>query len=120
MARKVETSEETPRRTRRASNPDAREKEMIALAMDYAEKQMKEGKASSQVVTHFLKLATEREKTERKILRLQEKLVKAKTDVYKSNAETSKMYQKAIDAMRKYSGNGDDDDYDDDDGYYDD
>lgn len=120
MAKRSEKTTGTRARTRKAQSPEGREKQMIALAMDLAEQQIREGTASSQVISHFLKLGTEREKTERKILRLQEKLVKAKTDAYKSAAESSEMYRNAIAAMRKYSGNGDDDDYDEDDEYYED
>ena len=43
-------------RLKPATTPEGRENEMVSLAIDLAEKQIREGTASSQVITHFLKL----------------------------------------------------------------
>ena len=100
---------------RPALTPEAREKQIIADAMDLAEKQIREGTASSQVITHFLKLGSMREKLERERLMEENKLLKAKTQAIESERENKQLYEEAIRAMRKYSGNGDmeDDEFED-------
>lgn len=90
---------------RPAITPEARENQMIALAVDLAEQQLREGTASSQVITHFLKLATVREKLERERLEEENRLLKAKTKAIESAEEVKVMYEEAIEAMRRYSGN---------------
>ena len=86
---------------------------MIALAVDLAEKQLLEGTASSQVITHYLKLGTTKEKLERDKLEEEINQLKAKTKSIESHERQDVMYQRAIDAMRRYSGHGDEieDDY---------
>ena len=92
-----------------ARTPEAREKQLINLAVNLAEKQLIEGTASAQVITHFLRLATERERTEREILKSQKELMDAKTESLRSQKRTEELYQQALDAMRIYSGNVDED-----------
>ena len=92
-----------------AKTPEAREKQLINLAVNLAEKQLIEGTASAQVITHFLRLATEREKTEREILKSQRELMEAKTESLRSQKRTEELYQKALDAMRIYGGVSDED-----------
>ena len=87
-----------------ARTPEAREKQMINLAIDLAEKQLREGKASSQVITHYLKLGTTKEKIERDILEKQRDLLEAKTEALKSAARIEELYENAIKAMREYNG----------------
>lgn len=87
-----------------ARTPEAREKQMINLAIDLAEKQLREGKASSQVITHYLKLGTTKEKIERDILEKQRDLLEAKTEALKSAAKIEELYEDAIKAMREYNG----------------
>jgi len=94
------------KRTRRppATTPEARENQMISLAVDLAEKQLLAGTASSQVVTHFLKLATSKELLEREILIEQKKLLIAKTEAMESSKRVEDLYVKALGAMKSYSG----------------
>ena len=87
-----------------AQDPVAREKQLINLAVDLAEKQLIEGTASPSVLTHYLKLASTRETVEREILEKQAKLITAKTDSISQAKDTEEMVKKAIDAMRTYSG----------------
>ncbi len=94
---------------RPALTPEARENQLIALAVDLAEKQLQEGTASSQVITHYLKLGSTKERIEKEILEKQKELISAKTDSIKSQANSEKLYAEAIAAMRRYSGHGDDD-----------
>lgn len=77
---------------------------MIALAVDLAEKQLLKGTASSQVVTHFLKLGSTKEKIEKEILVQQKELVKAKTEAIKSAKRVEELYSEALNAMRLYAG----------------
>lgn len=87
-----------------AQDPVAREKQLINLAVDLAEKQLIEGTASPSVLTHYLKLASTRETVEREILERQAKLITAKTDSISQAKDTEEMVKQAIDAMRTYSG----------------
>ena len=88
-----------------ATTPEAREQQMIALAVDEAERQLREGRASSQVITHYLKLGTTKEKIEQEILVEQKKLLQAKTEDMASNKKVEELYKNALDAMRNYTGN---------------
>lgn len=99
------------KKRRTATTPEARENQMISYAMDLAEQQILDGTASSQVITHFLKLGTEKERLEREKLKQENELLKAKAHVLESSEEMKTMYEEAIKAMRTYSGNGDPDDY---------
>lgn len=105
---------EKPRR-RPAATPEARENQMVSLAVDLAERQMLEGTASAQVITHFLKLGTEREKLERERLRQEIILGQAKADQIASAERVEKLYSQALRAMRQYQGQefDDEEDYDD-------
>lgn len=87
-------------------SPEARENQLISMAMNQAEKMLAEGNAPAQVVTHFLKLASTRERLEKEILEKQNELLVAKTQAIKSQQNSEKLYEKAIAAMRAYSGNG--------------
>ena len=92
---------------RRASTPEGRENQCIALAMDLAEEQLRNGTASSQVITHFLKLGSSREKIEKEMLEEQKKLVAAKTEAIESAKRVEELYKDALKAMRHYSGQSD-------------
>lgn len=91
-------------------DPESRENEMISLAIDLAEQQLMDGTASSQVITHYLKLGSSREKLEKEIMEKQKKLMEAKTTSIEASAHYEELYTNAIAAMRKY--NGDYDEYD--------
>jgi uncharacterized protein (DUF3084 family) len=65
---------------------------------------MRDGTASAQVITHYLKLGSTREKLEQKRLELENKLVQAKTDELASRQHQEELYNKAISAMRRYAG----------------
>ena len=105
MAKKV-TSDAKQVKTKRkpASNPEDRENQLIALAVDLAEKQLREGTASAQVITHYLKLGSTKDKIEKEILKEQKKLIEAKTESLQSSKRMEELYSEAIEAMRSYSG----------------
>lgn len=99
---------------RSARTVKARENQLINLAVDLAERQLKDGSATSQVITHFLKLATVREQLENDKLRSDLKLAEAKVQQIHSEEEKNELYLKALAAMKSYSGQDfeeDDDDY---------
>lgn len=98
-------------KARPALSPEAQENRMINLAVSLAEKQLEEGTASSQVITHYLKLATVRERLEREILERNRDLIAAKTESIQQQRRNDELYAEAIRAMRNYSGNGDPDEY---------
>lgn len=103
-----------PDRPRRppATTPEARENQMISLAVSLAERQLSEGTASSQVITHYLKLATTRERLEQEKLSRENELLRARTESMASAKRVEELYDKAIGAMRAYQGQ-DVDDYED-------
>ncbi len=99
----------TTKKIRPALTPEARENQMIALAVDLAEKQLMEGTASSQVITHYLKLGSTKERIEKEILEKQKNLIEAKTQSLQSAKRVEELYAEALAAMRKYSGQEDED-----------
>ena len=107
---KVKGSSGESKPMRPALTPEARENQLISLAVDLAEKQLIEGTASSQVITHYLKLGSTKERLEKEKLEEENKLLRARTEALQSAKEVEKLYADAINAMRRYSGNGNEDD----------
>lgn len=93
-----------------ALSPDAREKRLVSLAIDLAEKQLSEGTASAQVITHYLKLGTAREKLEREKLEEENRLLRAKTEALESARHVEELYSEAIRAFKSYTIGGSDED----------
>lgn len=108
-------AEEVKPRRPPATTPEARENQLIAAAVDLAEKQILKGTASSQVVTHYLKLGSSREKLEQERLAKENELLTAKAEAMASQKRVEELYEGAIAAMRSYAGHEpvDQDDYDD-------
>ena len=99
------------KRGRPALTPEARENQLISLAIDLAEQQLRDGTASSQVITHYLKLGSTKEKLEREKLKNENELLKAKTDNLASQKHVEELYENALRAMRSYgSGTIDEED----------
>ena len=113
MKRIVHESSEPKRRLKPGITPEAREDQLISYAIDLAEKQLLEGTASSQVITHYLKLGSTKERIEKEILEKQKELIEAKTENLKSAKRIEEQYENALNAMRNYSGNGSNDDEED-------
>lgn len=105
---KAGSTDPKPRR-RTAKSPEARENQMIALAQELAEKQLREGTASAQVITHYLKLATTKEKLEQEMLKKEIELKSVKAEAIQSEKRVEELYANALAAMRKYSGAVDND-----------
>lgn len=108
---KAAKSSDAPREMRPALTPESRENQMICLAVDRAEEQLRNGTASSQVITHYLKLGSTKAKLEKEILEKQKELITAKTEELRSAKRSEEMYSNALAAMRSYSGQNDSDEY---------
>lgn len=102
-----------PKRMRApAITVEAREKQLISLAVDLAERQLSEGTASSQVITHYLKLGSTKEKLEKEKLEKENELLRAKTEALQSTKKVEELYLNALNAMRSYSGQDEGNDQD--------
>ena len=111
MARVKEPKTKSTKAIRPALTPEARENQMIALAVDLAEQQLREGTASSQVITHYLKLGSTKERLEKEKLEEENKLLRAKTENIKSMKRSEELMEEALRAFRQYNGQVDKDGY---------
>lgn len=93
--------------------PEERENQMIALAVDCAEEQLRNGTASAQVIVHYLKLGSSKERIEKEILERQKDLITAKTEAIQSAKRVEELYERALKAMRQYNGAAAEDDEED-------
>lgn len=87
-----------------ATTPEARERQLVDAAVDLAEKQLQEGTASSQVITHYLKLGSSREMLEQERLERENELLRVKAETMASARRVEEMYKEALEAMRSYAG----------------
>ena len=87
-----------------ARTPEDREQQLVAMAVDLAERQIREGTASSQVITHFLKLGTGREKLEREKLERENAVLRAKAEGLESQKRSEELFEQAMSAFRSYNG----------------
>ena len=112
MSATKKLEQKSPRKGPPATTPEGRENQLGALAYDLAEKQLRDGTASSQVITHFLKMVSTKEKLEKEILEKQKDLITAKTESIQSAKRIEELYKDAMKAFSTYSGNkrGDEDD----------
>lgn len=106
-AKKTSASNDIQRKQRPAMSEEARENQMIALAVDLAEEQLRDGTASSQVITHYLKLGTTKEKLEKEKAIEEVKLLRAKTEAIQSAKRVEELYSEALSAMKKYKAEDD-------------
>lgn len=103
MSDEEETTAPKPRR-RRARDPQQRENQVIALAMDVAEEQLRNRTASPAVITHFLRLGTEKYKYENERLSRENRMLEAKTEAIESQQKSEELYSEAIAAFKSYMG----------------
>lgn len=107
MAKVIRASAKEPKsKYKPATTPEARENQLISLATNLAEQQLREGTASSQVITHYLKLGSTKNQLELEKLKRENELLRAKTESIESAKRVEELYSKAIDAIKLYSGNG--------------
>ena len=109
MKRVVHENTTSRRRMKPGITPEAREDQMINYAIDLAEQQLLNGTASSQVITHYLKLGSTKERLEKEILEKQKDLIDAKTQTLQSAKRVGELYEEALKAFRNYSGNDEED-----------
>lgn len=108
MARK-----DKPRR-RPATTDEGRESQLVSLAIDLAEKQLQDGTATAQVITHYLKLGSTRERLEQERLHRENLLLDSKVEMMASAKRVEELYESALRAMRDYAGQlSEEEDYDD-------
>lgn len=105
MGRRKAHDEPVRKHVRRPKTPEEQEDLMISLAMGLAERQLQDGSASSQVISHFLKLGTEKERLEREKIARENKVLQMKAEAYESAKKIEELYSEALSAMRTYSGN---------------
>lgn len=99
----VKGKKEEPKAAKPATTPEGREKQLIALAENLAEKQLRDGTASPSVINHYLKMASSREHLEREMLEKQSKLIDAKVQAIVKDKEQELLAKAAIDAMKNYT-----------------
>lgn len=104
VSRRVRKEEESKTRRPPATTPDGREKQLIAMAVDLAEEQLLNGSASAQVISHYLKLGSSRERLEQERLEKENELLEARRAAIQSAARIEELYTTALDAMRTYAG----------------
>ena len=102
---------DSPKKMRPALTPEARENQLISLAVDLAEEQLRDKTASSQVITHFLKLGTTKAELEKEKLAKENELLRAKTESIESLKRIEELYAEALNAMRRHNGQGDSNEY---------
>ena len=102
--KRLDVDDEKPRRQAQARTTEGREKQLVDLAYDLAERQLIDGTASAQVITNFLKLGSEREKLEREKLRHENHLLETRAAQIESGARMEELYADAIKAMTVYQG----------------
>lgn len=89
---------------RPATTEEGRENQLVTLAIDLVEKQLLDGTASSQVITHYLKLGSTREKKEQERLDRENQLLLAKVEAIESGKRVEELYADALQAMKSYRG----------------
>ena len=109
-SRRMSSQTESQEKIRTALTPESRENQLISLSVDLAEKQLREGTASSQVITHFLKLGSTKNQLELEKIRHENALLEARTQSLQSAKRVEELYENALNAMKDYGGHGGRDD----------
>ena len=103
-SKKGAKSTKTTRRRRVARTQEEREREMTALAMDQAEEMLRNHTAPTQVVLHYLRLASPRERAELEMINKRSENLDAKTESIRQGTNVEALYEKAINALKEYNG----------------
>lgn len=110
MRRASDSVEKLKHRRAPAVSPEARENQLIALAEARAEEQLRNGTASSQVICHYLRLGSQREKLEREKLKSEVEMLVAKKEAIESAKRVEELYSEAMRAVRSYRGESEEED----------
>lgn len=117
MSTRGNPKKNTPHRLGKpATTTEGRENQLVSLAVDLAEKQLSDGSASAQVISHYLKLGSTRESLEQERLARENDLLRARVEQLASTKRIEELYESALNAMRTYAGQDpkeSDDDYED-------
>lgn len=105
MPKRKEEPEQVPFTEPRGITLEARENQLIALAVDVAEERLRNGTATSQEICHFLRLGSTREQVEKEMAKEKVELMKAKKEMMESAKKVEELYAEAISAFQLYSGN---------------
>lgn len=106
-------AQQTQRHTNRARSAEARESQLISMAYDLVEQRLRDGSATSQETTHFLKAGSLRNRLELEKMKQENEMIKARTESLKSTERIEELYSNALSAMKEYSGSLDEEDPDD-------
>lgn len=110
MARRSQNTNNSPPNSAKsdrmppAYSQETRENQLIALAIDRAEEQLRNGTASPSVIAHFLRLGSTKERLEKEILAQKRELMEAQTEAVKSAKRVEELYANALSAMKYYQG----------------
>jgi hypothetical protein len=104
VRRKTNDPEPPTSRRKPATTSEGRETQLVSLAEDLAEKQLMEGTASAQVISHYLKLGSSRERLEQQRIAHENELMKVKIESFAAQNRIEELYLGAINAMRSYTG----------------
>lgn len=105
MVSRRRSDDPEPRRRAPATTPEARERQLQAMAFDLAEKQLRDGTASSQVISQLIKSASTRERLEQDRLGREVELLAIRAEAIASEQRVEQMYGEAMRAFATYSGN---------------
>lgn len=86
-----------------ATTPEQRENQLIAKAVNLAEEQLESGTASAQVITHYLKLGSSREKLEQEMIGLRNEHLKAQTEALAAQGRIEELIGAALSAFKSYA-----------------
>lgn len=104
MARRNDDELPAPRRRSRAKTPEERESMLVSMSMDRIEQQIADGTVSSQVLTHFAKLGSSRERLEQERLRNENDVLRKKVETMEAAVDVKNLMEDALAAFRGYSG----------------
>lgn len=115
MATRKKDESNAAKRRPPAITLEARENELIAKAVDEAEKRIENGTASDSLLIHWLRQGTVRMQLEKSKLEADVKLAEAKAESIAASQRQEELAAEAIRAMKLYTGqvDYDDEDYDD-------
>lgn len=85
-----------------APRPEDRENQMVALAMDLAEQQLRDGTASPSIIAHFLKVGSSNNAVETTLKKSQAVLAESKAQSIKQAELNKNTAEAAIEAMKRY------------------
>ena len=103
VAKRVDAGNNKPRRPP-AATPEVREIQLQSLAYDLAEQRLRDGSASAQEITYWLKAGSRREQAELHQLEQETLLKEARVKQIASSANQERLLQEAIRVFTVYSG----------------